>query len=294
MNSRRKFLRDLGLAGAGIALAPSMDLLASTKKEWFQISLAQWSLHRTLRAGQLNNLDFPEFTVKNFGINAVEYVNQFFKDKAEDQTYLKDLRQRAADHGVKNVLIMIDGEGQLGDTDESKRVKAVENHYKWIDAAQFLGCHAIRVNAGGKGSKEELKEQVVKSLSTLADYGKDRKISITVENHGGYSSLGDWLSDVLKTVNKKNCGSLPDFGNFYEYDRYQGVKDLMPFAKGVSAKSHDFDANGNETNIDYERMLKIVKKAGYKGYIGIEYEGKNLSEVEGILATKKLLEKFQK
>lgn len=292
MNSRRKFLRDLGLAGAGIALAPSMDLWAFSRKEWFQISLAQWSLHRTLRGGKLDNLDFPEFTAKEFGIHAVEYVNQFFKDKAEDRNYLKDLKQRAEDNGVKNVLIMIDGEGQLGDSDESSRIKAVENHYKWIDAAQFLGCHAIRVNAGGKGSKEDLKARVVESLSTLADYGKDRNISVVVENHGGYSSLGDWLADVLRTVNKKNCGSLPDFGNFYEYDRYQGVKDLMPFAKGVSAKSHDFDAEGNEKNIDYVKMLKIVKKAGYRGYIGIEYEGNNLSEVEGIKATKRLLEKL--
>lgn len=293
MNSRRKFLRDLGLAGAGIALSPSTDLFAGTKKEWFQISLAQWSLHRTIRAGKLNNLDFPEFTVKNFGIHAVEYVNQFFKDKVQDQTYLKDLKHRAADNGVKNVLIMVDGEGHLGDMDESKRVKAVENHYKWIDAAQFLGCHAIRVNAGGKGSKTELKDQVVKSLSTLADYGKDQKISVVVENHGGFSSLGDWLADVLKTVNKKNCGSLPDFGNFYEYDRYQGVKELMPYAKGVSAKSNVFDTAGNEAKIDYEKMLKIVKKAGYRGYIGIEYEGKELSEIEGIVATKKLLERYR-
>lgn len=293
MNSRRDFLMKLGMAGAGVALTPSLDLFAAPNKEWFQISLAQWSLNRTIRKGELSNLDFPAFTAERFGIYAVEYVNSFFKDKAQDMTYLKDLRQRASDHGVKNVLIMIDGEGSLGDSDESKRMKAVTNHYKWIDAAQFLGCHAIRVNAAGEGSKEEVGDQVVKSLSTLADYGKDRKISVIVENHGGYSSLGDWLSDVLRRVNKKNCGSLPDFGNFYEYDRYQGVEDLMPFAKGVSAKANEFDNAGNEKNIDYEKMLGIVKKAGYKGYIGIEYEGNTLGEVEGILATKALLQRYQ-
>src|SRR5690606_28051432 len=159
-------------------------------------------------------------------------------------------------------------------------------HYKWIDAANFLGCHAIRVNAAGEGTKEEVKDQVVKSLSTLADYGKKGKISVVVENHGGISSHGDWLADVLKTVGKKNCGSLPDFGNFYEYDRYQGVKDLMPYAKGVSAKSHAFDANGNDTGIDYAKMMQIVKSAGYNGYVGIEFEGDKISEDEGIKLTK--------
>ncbi|SMG10211.1 sugar phosphate isomerase/epimerase family protein [Sphingobacterium psychroaquaticum] len=292
MNSRRTFLKNLGLATAGLTMAPSLDLFAA-KKSWFEISLAQWSLHKTLFKGDLKNIDFPELAAKKFGIYGVEYVNQFFKDKAKDMTYLKDLNHRAKDNGVKNVLIMVDGEGNLGDADEAKRKEAVENHYKWIDAAAFLGCGAIRVNAAGKGTPEEVKNQVVHSLSTLADYGKKAKINVIVENHGGISSHGDWLSDVLKTVGKKNCGSLPDFGNFYEYDRYQGVIDLMPYAKGVSAKTHDFDASGNETKVDYARMMKIVKDAGFRGYVGIEYEGSNLSEVDGIIASKKLLEKFK-
>lgn len=291
MNSRRNFLRDLGLVTAGLTLAPQMDLFGANKS-WFKISLAEWSLHRTLFKGDLKNIDFPEFTAKNFDIHAVEYVNQFFKDKAQDMTYLKDLNNRAKDNGVTNVLIMIDGEGNLGDSDEVKRAQAVENHYKWIDAAHFLGCKAIRVNAAGQGSREEVKNQVVKSLSTLADYGKAAKINVVVENHGGISSHGDWLADVLKTVGKKNCGSLPDFGNFYEYDRYQGVKDLMPYAKGVSAKTNVFDENGNERVIDYAKMMDIVKKAKYKGYVGIEYEGSELDEIEGIKASKRLLERF--
>lgn len=292
MNSRRDFLKNLGLTAAGVALMPSLDLLAAPKN-WFDISLAEWSLHKTLFKGDLKNIDFPELAAKKFGIYGVEYVNAFFKDKAKDMTYLKDLNNRAKDNGVRNVLIMIDGEGNLGDEDATKRKQAVENHYKWIDAANFLGCHAIRVNAAGKGTPEEVKKAVVESLSTLADYGKKSKISIIVENHGGISSHGDWLADTLKTVGKKNCGSLPDLGNFYEYDRYQGVADLMPYAKGVSAKTHDFDANGNETQIDYARMLKIVKDAKFKGYIGIEYEGSKLSEEEGIFATKKLLERLR-
>ncbi|MDM1047538.1 MULTISPECIES: sugar phosphate isomerase/epimerase family protein [Sphingobacterium] len=292
MNSRREFLRNLGLVAAGVTIAPSLDVFAA-KKSWFDISLAEWSLHKKLFKGDLKNIDFPEYTAKNFGIYGVEYVNQFFKDKAQDMTYLKDLNNRAKDNGVKNVLIMIDGEGSLGDRDENKRLKAVENHHKWIDAANFLGCRAIRVNAAGEGTKEEVKDQVVKSLSALADYGKKGKINVIVENHGGISSHGDWLADVLKTVNKKNCGSLPDFGNFYEYDRYQGVTDLMPYAKGVSAKSHAFDANGNETGIDYAKMMDIVKEAGYKGYVGIEFEGDKISEDEGIKLTKALLERFK-
>ena len=292
MNSRRDFLRTLGLATAGMALAPTMDLFAG-KKKWFEISLAEWSLHKTLYKGDLKNIDFPELAAKKFGIYGVEYVNSFFKDKAKDMTYLKDLNDRAKSNGVRNVMIMVDGEGELGNADEAQSKQAVENHYKWIDAANFLGCGSIRVNAAGKGTPAEVQKRVVESLSTLADYGKKGKINVIVENHGGISSHGDWLAETLKMVGKKNCGSLPDLGNFYEYDRYQGVADLMPYAKGVSAKTHDFDAQGNETQIDYARMMQIVKNAGFKGYIGIEYEGSKLSEVDGIIATKKLLERFQ-
>ncbi|WP_140938136.1 sugar phosphate isomerase/epimerase family protein [Sphingobacterium lumbrici] len=292
MNSRRDFIKNLGLATAGVVLMPSLEGFSS-KKKWFDISLAEWSLHRTLHKGDLKNIDFPEFTAKNFGIYGVEYVNSFFKDKAKDMTYLKDLNNRAKDNGVKNVLIMIDGEGDLGHADAQKRAQAVDNHYKWIDAASFLECTSIRVNAGGNGSREEVKQRVVESLSILSNYSKKSKINVIVENHGGISSHGDWLADVLKSVGNKYCGSLPDFGNFYEYDRYQGVIDLMPYAKGVSAKTHDFDENGNEANIDYAKMMKIVKNAGYKGFVGIEYEGGTLSEIDGIKATKALLERFQ-
>lgn len=292
MNTRREFLKKLGLATAGVAVAPSFDLFAG-KKKWFEISLAEWSLHKTLFKGDLKNIDFPELAAKKFGIYGVEYVNQFFKDKAKDMVYLKDLKDRAKSNGVKNVLIMVDGEGHLGDADENKRKLAVENHYKWIDAANFLGCGAIRVNAAGQGTPKEVQSRVVESLGTLADYGKKGKINVIVENHGGISSHGDWLAETIKQVGKKNCGTLPDLGNFYEYDRYQGVEDLMPYAKGISAKTNDFDANGNEKNIDYDKMMAIIKRFGFKGYIGIEYEGKNLSEEEGIFATKKLLERFQ-
>src|SRR5690606_8112376 len=231
---------------------------------------------------------------RRYGIEGIEYVNQFFKDKAQDFTYLKALRQRSEDQGVKNVLIMVDGEGNMADAEKKIRDKAVENHYKWVEAAKFLGCHSIRINTAGKGTEEEMKAAAVDSLGRLSEFGKKHGIGVIVENHGNISSNGKWLSSVLSEVNMENCGSLPDFGNFYDYDRYQGVQEMMPFAKGVSAKSHDFNENGEETTIDYHRMLKIVKDAGYKGWIGIEYEGKQLSEDDGIKATKRLLEKVGK
>lgn len=302
MTDRRSFLKQLGVGALGLSVLPALACTGRTggnsakDKEagaslFFDISLAEWSLHKTLFDGKLDNLDFPRTAAETFGIHAVEYVNQFFKDKANDQAYLADLNQRAKDHGVTNVLIMIDGEGPLGSTDDAERTLAVENHYKWVEAAKILGCHAIRVNAAGNGTPDEVKSAAIDGLGRLSEFASQHDISVIVENHGGVSSHGDWLSAVLQGVNKPNCGSLPDFGNFYEYDRYQGVKDLMPFAKGVSAKSHVFDAEGNETAIDYRRMMQIVKDAGYTGYVGIEYEGSELSEEEGIKATKRLLER---
>ena len=262
----------------------------------FQISLAQWSLHRTIFAGELDNLEFARTAKNDFGIEAVEYVNQFFKDKAQDQNYLAEMKQRAGDQGIQNVLIMIDAEGSIGDPDEAQRKQAVENHHKWVEAARFLGCHSIRVNAHSEGSYEEQLDRAADGLRRLTEFGADHAINVIVENHGGLSSNGGWLSAVIKKVNHPRCGTLPDFGNFNlgngrEYDRYQGVRELMPFAKGVSAKSHDFDEQGNETRIDYGRMMKIVVDAGYRGFVGIEYGGNRLSEPDGVRATKSLLER---
>jgi sugar phosphate isomerase/epimerase len=296
---RRRFLKSTAAAGAAIGLGGSAQLAAKEKaKPLYKISLAEWSLHRTLREGKLDNLDFPAFAKKEFGIEAVEYVNQFFKDKAKDQAYLKDLKKRAADQGVTNVLIMIDGEGSLGDPDDPKRKQAVENHYKWVDAAKFLGCHSIRVNAHSDGSYDEQMKLAADGLRRLTEFGDKQEINVIVENHGGLSSNGEWLAGVMKLVDHPRCGTLPDFGNFQTspgewYDRYKGVKELMPFAKGVSAKSHEFDDKGNEVRTDYEKMVKIVLDAGYHGYIGIEWEGDKPGEVEGIRLTQKLLERVR-
>lgn len=290
--SRRHFLQTSAASLGALALAQH-GLAADEKAPLFKISLAQWSLHKTLFAKQLDNLDFAKAAKQDYGIDAVEYVNQFFKDKAKDQTYLGEMKKRASDLGVTSVLIMIDGEGKLGDKDEAKRTQAVENHYKWIEAAKFLGCHSIRVNAASEGTYEEQLKLATDGLRRLSEFGATHGLNVIVENHGGLSSDGGWLAAVIKQVGLKNCGTLPDFGNFGSYDRYKGVTELMPFAKGVSAKSHNFDAEGNETKTDYRKMMKIVLDAGYHGYVGVEYEGKDMPEPEGIKATKKLLEKVR-
>lgn len=258
----------------------------------FQLSLAQWSLHRTLGAGKLTTLDFPAYA-KNAGVQGVEYVNIFFKDKAKDSVYLADLKKRCDDQGIRSVLIMCDGEGNIGDPDEKSRGTAIDNHKQWVEAARFLGCHTIRVNAHSAGTPEEQHKLVVDGLSRLGEFSKPMGINVVVENHGGLSSDGAWLSGTLKAVGMDNVGSLPDFGNFHTYDRYQGIKDLMPYAKGVSAKSHEFDAAGQETKTDYEKAMRLVLDAGYRGFVGIEYEGEGKSEDDGIIATRDLLIKVR-
>ena len=319
--SRRLFIKEIGqysaafgllglyptISGCGGETKPADDTKEeatmetnSTGELFFKISLAQWSLHKTLFDGKLDNLDFAAKAKNDFGIEAVEYVNQFFKDKAKDTNYLTEMKKRASDNGVKSLIIMVDGEGHLGDLDKAKRTEAVENHYQWVDAAKYLGCHSIRVNAAGEGTAEEVGKAAIDGLGRLSEYAGKAGLNVIVENHGGYSSNGAWLYNVMKSVGLPNCGTLPDFGNFCiqrsddgcaeEYDRYQGVYELMPFAKAVSAKSHDFDAAGYETHTDYKKMMKIVKDAGYTGYVGIEYEGSSVSEEEGIKLTKQLLE----
>jgi len=291
--TRRDFLTQSAGLAAGLSVAGLAATAAEEKKLLFKISLAQWSLHKAFFAKKLDPIDFAKIAKQDYGIEAIEYVNQFYKGKGTDEKYLADLKKRADDNGVKSVLIMCDGEGNLGDPNEAKRKQAVQNHHKWVDAAKFLGCHSIRVNAHSEGSFEEQLDRVADGLGQLTEYGAKNEINVIVENHGGLSSNGEWLVAVMKKVNNPRCGTLPDFGNFGKYDRYKGVAEMMRFAKGVSAKSHDFDDKGNETHTDYLRMLKIVVDADYHGFVGVEYEGSKLSEPDGINATKKLLEKVR-
>ncbi len=288
---RRSFVGTMAAVAAGVTLIRPQDPL-------FRISLAEWSLHRALFEGRLDNLDFPGVAHTDYGLGAVEYVNQFFKDEAEDMTYLRDLAGRADGHGVENLLIMCDGEGALGDPDAAKRTMAVENHHRWVTAAAFLGCHSIRVNAQSTGAADEQARLAADGLRRLTEFAEQHDINVIVENHGGLSSNGAWLAGVMRAVDHPRCGTLPDFGNFQVaegewYDRYQGVEELMPFAKAVSAKSHDFDDQGDERDTDYARMMRIVLDAGYRGWVGIEFEGDAMPEPDGIRATKALLERVR-
>ncbi|MCX2720292.1 sugar phosphate isomerase/epimerase family protein [Lentiprolixibacter aurantiacus] len=268
------------------------------------ISLAQWSLNRAFFAGELDPEQFAGIASETYGIKAVEYVNAFYKEKARDTAFWKRMRQYADDHGVVSLLIMVDDEGELGVKNESKRLIAVENHYKWMEAIKTLGGHSIRVNAFGKGSRKQLKAALVDGLGRLAEFGRSMEISVLVENHGLHTSDAGFMVSIIEEVDNPYLGTLPDFGNWClshewgsiqnpcenRYDPYRGVTEMIRYAKGVSAKSYEFDDLGEETRINYQQMLSIVKRAGYQGYIGIEYEGKHISEPEGIRATKKLIE----
>lgn len=309
--NRREFLLQAGSLAFGLSSISSfskgLQIPFETKDSFFTISLAEWSLHRTINSGQMTNLDFPEVAKKVYGIDVVEYVNGFFMDKAEDTKYLNELLMRCKDNGVKNHLIMCDDEGPLADPDDKKRNKAVENHYKWVDAAKHLGCITIRVNTYGEGSPEDIQSAAVDGLQKLGEYASEENINVIVENHGGISSDGNWVEQLMKRINKPNIGTLPDFGIFcmeystgpdrkcvLDYDRYKGVSQMMPFAKGISAKTRDFDEQGNCIETDYPKMMKIVKDMGFTGYAGIEFEGKNCTEEEGIKKTKLLLKKVAK
>lgn len=288
------------------------DDAAAVETPDFQISLAQWSLHKTyfggaisdwqefgrllmtapdsLLQGEIDPFDFPKVAA-GYDIKCIELVNTFYFTKANDMDYWTKFKTNCEEAGVTVGLIMCDALGNLGDADAEARQTTVENHKPWVDVAAFLGAKTIRVNAAGDGTAEEVAVNAAAGLALLGEYGASKGINIVVENHGGYSSDGKWLSGVMEAVGMENVGTLPDFGNFHEYDRYLGMEELMPYAKGVSAKSHEFDENGDEVSSDFLRIMKIVKAAGFKGYVGIEYEGSTLSEDEGIKATKALLEK---
>lgn len=332
--SRRQFLHYSAatLAAAAAGHAPRLHAVDTRESEArFKISLAQWSMHNSLRNNELDNLDFPKFTKENFDIHAIEWVNQFFATphpelglQPKEQSYLAEMKKRMDDLGMRNVLIMCDRVGDLGDPDAKKRTAAVEGHYAWLEAAKFFGCHSIRVNARSNAelAPEEQADLCIDGLRRLSEKAVEYDLGVIVENHGGLSSNGAWLSKVIKSVGLKNCGTLPDLGNFYivrnrekaeqyekqkapyagdpaytedeiglAYDAYKGVTELMPFAKGVSAKTRDFDEQGEEKYVDYTRMMNIVKDAGYSGYIGLEFEGKSMSEVEGIRKSKELVER---
>jgi len=334
MHTRRQFLHQLGLATAGLGLFNQLPVHgmagSATKPLNFDISMAEFSFAGDLFSGKMTNLDFASRTKNEFGVNVLEYVSMFFNNKHTDSAYLKDLKQRSDDLGMKNHLIMVDGEN-IADLDATKRQQAVTAHHAWVDAAKYLGCSAIRVNLGDSsralsGAADDPADEAAKAAADgyhkLLEYAARQQLNVIVENHFGNSTNVDWLLGILKQVNMPNAGLLPDFGNFCaqrskaatadikgalsttcvrEYDRYEGVKKMMPYAKGISAKTHKFDAKGNETETDFRRIFQIIKDAGFSGYVGIEYEGGiigmykpdagYLPTADGIKATKALLEK---
>ncbi|GAA3596419.1 TIM barrel protein [Flavivirga amylovorans] len=308
---RRDFVSKTTCASAGLSILGAYACKDSEKKEvmsnrienkkplFFKMSLAEWSLHRALFGNKMNNLDFAAKS-RSFGFEGLEYVNGFFKDKAKDMPYLKEMNLRANSEGQQNVLIMIDREGALANADSKERVKAIENHYKWVEAANFLGCHAIRVNLAGGVDKNEALKASIDSLHRLSEFAKGSDVNVLVENHGGFSSNGKWMTNVFSQIESENCGTLPDFGNFCieknkegvcieEYDKYQGMKELLPYAKAVSAKSYNFNEKGEDTVINYLKMMEMVKASGYTGFVGVEYEGDILPEEKGIELTRDLL-----
>lgn len=301
-SSRRAFLHGaaLALGAAGSYGSVPAALAKSGEAEGakpFKISLAQPSLHKEYSASRLDPLDFAR-TANGLGIDAVEYSSEFYKSKVRDKAFLAELKRRAAGEGVCSLLIRVDAEGQLGAREPKARQRAVDAHERWVEAAAVLGCHALCVGADSHGGEDEQANWVSDGVRRLCEVSAPYAVDILIENRGGLSAKGSWLAEVLNAVKHPRCGSLPDFGNFElgggrEYDRYQGVRELMPFARAVSAKSYDFGAGGEETRINYALMLKIVTDAGYHGYVGIKYEGKRLSEHAGILRTKALLERVR-
>lgn len=313
---RRSFIKNTTIGVLGISALTTAackqeksktEIVTTEKQLFFNISLAQWSLHRSIEAKKEDPSLFPLTARQKYDIGAVEYVNQFYVDKVKDAAYWRSLRKQAEDQDVQSLLIMVDDEGDLGNLDDAQRAMAVTNHQKWVDAAAMLGCHSIRINAFGDGSKEDVGSAMIDGLGRLCEYAAKSDINVLIENHGLYSSDPSWVANIINEIGLSNCGTLPDFGNFClsakwgstqdgscedAYDLYDGVREMLPYAKGVSAKSYMFDESGDQVMIDYARMLQIVKDAGFDGYIGIEYEGSDKSEEEGIRATKALLEKI--
>ena len=303
---RRNFLSVTLTAGIASSVFPSTNFVKFNSIENLKISLAQWSLNKSIKNGKLPILDFAK-KARSFDIEGIEFVSGLYTrdtdilDRMSMNSLAKELIKRSDDYGIDNVLFMIDNQGDLASSNKNERFQAIDNHKRWIDLSAEIGCKTMRVNLNGEKDLNKWTKNSVKSLTALNKYNEN--INVVVENHGGLSSSGKYLSNVMSKVKLENCGTLPDFGNFcmngspwgnctQMYDRYLGTEELMPYAHAVSAKSYDFDDEGNETTIDYKRMMEIIKRSGYQGYVGIEYEGNRLGEDDGIIATKKLLEKF--
>lgn len=294
MMKRRHLLRSLTLGMGAATLAPrslSSLLAADSDKPWLKFAVQQYSFNQQLRSGELDILDFPKTVVEGTGIRGLEYFNGHMEEKGGDAGFFKELRKRTDDLGATNIMMLCRSKSALDSADPGERAKAIEGYRPWLEATRTLGGECIRVDVRSPGDPEEQKAHAIAGLKALCEVAeKDFELAIVVENHGNHSGNGAWVAEVMKGVDRENCGTLPDFQNFTDYDPYQGVEEMMPWARIVCAKSKGFDKEGNEVNVDYRRMLKIVRKSGYSGWIGIEFEGHDVEPVEGILATKRLIE----
>ncbi len=285
---------------------PYSEQPSITLHEYPKYSLAQWTFHKQLFSGEMNTIDFID-TAAHLGFEGIEYVNQFFKNQAHDQDLIDAINASTARHGIRSLLIMVDGEGDLGNPNLSDRKQAIANHKKWVDMAYKLGCHSIRVNAYGTGDRDSVWQQCKTSIIDLADYASSKKINILIENHGGYSSDATWLKSLIIATQRDNVGSLPDLDNWCtrrdngklwggncidRYDAYAGMMELLPHAHAISIKSKAFLPDGEEKTIDYPRIIPKIKASGYSGYLGVEYEGTDLSPVDGAVMTRALVEKY--
>ncbi|TMM56846.1 TIM barrel protein [Maribacter algarum] len=310
MKSRRTFIKKTTLAATAISMPSLYACGIKSEYNMPKISLAQWSLNRSFFSKELNPVQFANLAKNDYGISAVEYVNQFYADNATNEKFWNEMTTRATDAGVQSLIMMVDEEEKLGDLNTGKRKKAVEDHYKWVNAAKILGCHSVRVNAFGEGSPDELEASLIDGLGRLTEYAAKEEINVIIENHGLHTSNASFMTGIIKAVDNSYLGTLPDFGNWCLnaewgstetaknctniYPSDVGLREFLPYAKGVSAKSYAFDSNGNETVIEYPKLLKLVKESKFDGHIGIEFEGENMSEPQGIKATKNLIERVWK
>lgn len=286
--TRRAFLQktSAGLAGAGLmapALSSPVEAQQSAAAGAFPrptrdaISLAMYSLNRSYTAGVWDLLDIARTAREDFNVDGLEYVTIYFRDVRE-QSMLRHLNQRAADHGVKNVLIMVDQEGDMGSPDRKARMQAAVNHRKWVDIAAYLGCFAIRCNCTGTGNSvqedPDALERSAESFNALLEYAKASQIVVCIENHGGgLASNADWLAALAKKIDNPNFGLLPDFGNLAAPEpatTYQRVRTMMPHAIDISVKG-SWNPDGTHPRFSLEEALRIAKEEfKYTGYWGIE------------------------
>ena len=288
-SSRRHFIQGLGTGALAMALNSSLTGKEKKTVDRFHIGIQEYTFNRWLKSGKLNHLDYPALVKKELGISYVEYWNRPFDGKHTDPAYVGELAKCTRNEGIQNVLILVDEKHELDHADKLERDKSIDLHKAWIDCAEQLGCLAIRVNCRMGGDPKDNLNRAVDGVGRLCEYAKDTSVKVVIEPHGRNSQDPDWLVSVMNALNHSHAGLLPDFNNFGKYDRYDAVKKTLPFAPAVCAKALKFDKEGNESNTDFERMLKIVHDSEYSGVISIEFEGHDIDPITGSRMTKELI-----